>query len=45
VHDASVVEDDVEPAPGVEVLDAGLDVGLFGDVAALFTTKSLAFII
>jgi hypothetical protein len=35
VHDARVVEDDVEPAPGVEVLDGGLDVGFLGDIAEL----------
>jgi hypothetical protein len=35
VHDAGVVEDDVQPAPGVEVLNGGFDVGFFGDVADL----------
>jgi hypothetical protein len=35
VHDAGVVEDDVEAAPRVEVLDGRLDVGFFGDVAEL----------
>jgi hypothetical protein len=35
VHDARVVEDDVEAAPGIEVLDGGLDVGFLGDIAEL----------
>lgn len=33
VHDASVVEHDVNAAPGVEVRDHGGDVGFFGDIA------------
>ena len=33
VHDAGVVEHDVNAAPGVEVRDHGGDVGFFGDVA------------
>ena len=32
VHDACVVEDDIEAAPGVEVFYCVLDVGFFGDV-------------
>lgn len=35
VHDAGVVEDDVEAAPGVDGFNEGLDVGFFGDVAFL----------
>lgn len=34
VHDAGVVEHDVNAAPGVEMLDDGFDVGFFGDVAS-----------
>lgn len=33
VHDACIVEDDVQTAGGVEGFDHGLDLGLFGDVA------------
>lgn len=33
VHDASIVEHDVDAAPGVEGLDGGLDGRLLGDVA------------
>ena len=33
VHDARVVEDDVQPAPGVDALDHGLHVGFARDVA------------
>lgn len=33
VHDAGVVEHDVDAAPGVEVFDHGFDVGFFGHVA------------
>jgi hypothetical protein len=35
VHDARVVEDDVQPAPGVEVGNGGGDVGFFRDIAEL----------
>jgi hypothetical protein len=35
VHDARVVEDDVQTAPGVDGGDHGLDVGLLGHVADL----------
>lgn len=42
VHDAGVVEDDVEAAPGVEGLDHGLDVSLFGDVAFLESEVSFS---
>ena len=33
VHDAGVVENDVDAAPGVEMFDHGFDVGFFGHVA------------
>jgi len=32
MHDAGIVEDDVDAAPGIEMLDGGSDVGFFGDV-------------
>ncbi len=35
VHDAGVVEDDVEAAPAVEVLNRRLDLGFFRDIAKL----------
>jgi hypothetical protein len=35
VHDAGVVEEDVEAAPGVQRLDHGLDLALLGDVTFL----------
>ena len=35
MHDAGVVEHDVEAAPRVDRLDEGLDLGLLGDVAFL----------
>jgi hypothetical protein len=35
VHDACVVEHDVQAAPGVDGFDEGLDVGFLGDVAFL----------
>lgn len=44
VHDAGVVEDDVEAAPAVEGLDHGLDVSLLGDVAFLQMKVSFGFI-
>jgi hypothetical protein len=33
MHYASVVKDDVDAAPGIEVVDEGLDVDFFGNVA------------
>lgn len=36
VHDAGVVEDDVEAAPGVNRLNHGLNFGLFGHIAFLY---------
>jgi hypothetical protein len=35
VHDACVVKHDVDPAPGVEVVDEGFDIGFFGNIADL----------
>lgn len=35
VHDARVVEHDVDAAPRVQVVDGGLDVGFLGDVGGL----------
>jgi hypothetical protein len=32
MHDAGIVEEDIQAAPGVNVLDHSLDVGFFGDI-------------